>query len=116
MNWPPNKSWTSTSPVKGFRHFVAINYGGEGPNRWVSLVAVLDGTSTALVPWEQLKDKKKWLTGWLHLNREESNLVDNYEFDSNNSLQGNLPDGCLHPSDDSGLCIPSRADSIRPWS
>ena len=49
MNWPPSKSFTSTRNRMGFRHFVAINYGGQGKNRWIQLIAVLDGKAKVKV-------------------------------------------------------------------
>ena len=61
MRWPPNKAWTSAYLMKGYRHFVAVNYGGSGKSRWVNLVAVLDTLVPhikALTTLEEL-----WLAG-----------------------------------------------------
>ena len=114
MRWPPNKSWTSTSLRKGFRHFVAINYGGKGPDRWVLLVSVLDGKSRFRVPWVELKDISKWHTGWLPMSRDEANPIDNkYHYSEENDSTSNQT--CLHASRDSGLLIPSSIKNPRPW-
>ena len=51
-NWPPNKAWTSTKLIVGYRHFVAINYGGKSRNRWVQLVSVLDGRARLKLAWK----------------------------------------------------------------
>ena len=115
MKWPPNKSWTSTSTRKGFRHFVAINYGGKGKERWVILVSVLDGKSRLLLSWTEMKDTSKWISGWLSLRREDANPSSDRItsiLESNNNLQK----VCIHPSKDSGLLIPSQNSSIRPWN
>ncbi len=115
MRWPPVKSWTSSCSREGFRHFVAINYGGVRTKRWVSLVAVLDGNSRLIVPWSEMKDTSKWNSGWLKLSRNESNppLISplNKRIPEVNSQQG-----CLHPSKDSGLLASSEKGSVRPWS
>jgi len=114
MRWPPIKSWTSTSIREGFRHFVAINYGGKGKDRWVSMVAVLDGNSRLMVSWNEIKDNSKWNSGWLKLSRDQSNP--SLDRSSSIGLSNTKKNGpCLHPSEDSGLLIPSEAISERPW-
>ncbi|WP_320667999.1 TIGR02450 family Trp-rich protein [Prochlorococcus sp. MIT 1307] len=109
MRWPPNKSWTSIYSRNGYRHFVAINYGGKKKERWVALVSVLDGKSRFVVPWSEMQDNSKWISGWLSLAKDEANSCSE-EF-------GNieLAKACLHPSKDSGLLIPSEKNLIRPW-
>ncbi|WP_320676784.1 TIGR02450 family Trp-rich protein [Prochlorococcus sp. MIT 1300] len=72
MKWPPNKSWTSTTPRNGFRHFVALNYGGKGRDRWIEMVAVLDAKTTLRVSLKELKLTNKWKSGWLQLPKDES--------------------------------------------
>ena len=111
MSWPPNKSWTSLYLQQGFRHFVAINYGGISKERWVLLVSVLDGRSRLIVKWSELKDVTKWNSGWLSITMDEANppLV------ASTSRQRDFNQICLHPSKDSGLLIPSETISIRPW-
>ena len=104
MNWPPNKAWTSTTSRLGFRHFVAINYGGKGVDRWVHLVSVLDGTARLRVPWQEMKDLSQWSSGWQKLPKSEasptnSNLISQLADDP-------LSNACLHPSEDL---------QIRPW-
>ncbi len=114
MHWPPNKAWTSCNLRNGFRHFVAINYGGKGPDRWVGLVSVLDGNSRFRVLWDELKDSKMWTSGWLKLSREEANPNRDRNI-ANKSITNDISNTCLHPSDDSGLLIPNCSDEIRPW-
>ncbi len=67
MRWPPNKAWTSSSPIEGFRHFEVHEYGGKGDERWVTLVAVLDKNIKFKVDWSELKTYAKWSIGWLQL-------------------------------------------------
>ena len=59
MNWPPNKAWTSESSINGFHHFVAFNYGGNGNNRWVNMVSVLDGNVCFRIAWPELTNDSK---------------------------------------------------------
>ena len=107
-------SWTSTSQIKGYRHFVAINYGGKDLNRWISLVSVLDGKVRFTVLWSEIKDPSKWNAGWLKSSREVANpdAVLKLREQSNQSIESK---SCLHPSEDSGLMIPSEQISIRSW-
>ncbi len=68
MRWPPNKAWTSSSPINGFRHFEVLDYGGKGEDRWVTLVAVLDKEVQLKLDWSELKIYAKWTIGWIQLN------------------------------------------------
>ena len=113
MHWPPNKAWTSTSLRKGYRHFVAINYGGKSKERWVNLIAVLDGKATLRISFSEICDESKWISGWLQLPKEES--ISSHCMNSEESKKSEKNDSsCPHPSEDSGLLIPSRKQ-IRPW-
>ncbi len=114
MKWPPCKSWTSTSLQKGFRHFVAINYGGQGKQRWVLLVSVLDGNARCVVSWSEMMDSSKWISGWMLLSRKEANPTSD-DFSSFKEDGMNNNHDCLHPSKDSGLLIPLDSESTRPW-
>ena len=111
MRWPPVKAWTSATLRKGFRHFVAINYGGTQNERWVLLVSVLDGDARLIVKWSEINDQDKWVSGWSSLSRDESNPISNASFSRDNHTDSI----CLHPSRDSGLLIPSETIEIRPW-
>ncbi len=113
MYWPPNKAWTSTSLRKGYRHFVAINYGGEKSDRWVSLVSVLDGKARFRVSLAELKDPQKWVSGWQAMPREESNPTPAID-ETSSAWKAENQSNCLHPSNDSGLIIPSSVNP-RPW-
>ena len=115
MRWPPIKSWTSTSLREGFRHFVAINYGGRGFGRWVLLVAVLDGNARLCIPWSEMKDSSKWIKGWLELHRDEANPpVKRNQIRENTNISDE--EVCLHPSKDSGFLIPEETTSPRTWN
>ena len=114
MNWPPKKAWTSTKLLDGYWHFVAINYGGQGDQRWVLLVSVLDGKSICVVKWKDICDPSQWESGWLELSEDqidrdsrEGRVLSNSDPYGHNS--------CLHASDDSGLVIPTNNSEIRPW-
>ena len=114
--WPPNKSWTSKRPEFGYRHFVAVNYGGKGINRWVGLISVLNGNSRFKVSWSELNDDSKWLTGWEKLSRDEANpKIEDLDLDQDVKNSNRLQDVCLHPSLDSGLLIPCTSQNQRPW-
>ena len=109
MIWPPVKALTSNESINGQSHFVAINYGGKGPQRWVNLVSVLDGKSRLRVLWNELNNPSLWNSGWLQIPDEEI-ITDQ---DSISKLNEDVSDICLHPSNDSGLKIPSNSE--RPW-
>ena len=72
MRWPPNKAWTSSKPIDGYRHFEVSSYGGKGDERWVELNAVMNDQIKFKLPWTDLKIFAKWTSGWLQLPKEES--------------------------------------------
>ena len=98
MNWPPNKAWTSTTSRLGFRHFVAINYGGKGSDRWVNLVSVLDGQARLRVSWQEMKDSSMWNSGWQQLPKLEAKTPDGQIV--NQQIDQNTQAASLHPSED----------------
>tara|TARA_Y100001968_G_C19312072_1_gene694721 strand:- start:316 stop:654 length:339 start_codon:yes stop_codon:yes gene_type:complete len=108
MIWPPVKAWTSTTPIDGCRHFVAINYGGDLADRWVLFVSVLDSGVLVKVLWSQLVDSSKWECGW------DENSYSNTSFgvDDKSKIRTNA---FIYPSIDSGLTIPITKYFIRPW-
>ncbi len=108
MIWPPVKAWTSKVYLNGHIHFVAINYGGELPRRWVLLMSVLDSTVVVKVPWSQLVDLSNWEAGWDGINYRESSELVNNKIDVKTT-------NFTHPSIDSGLTIPISGKTIRPW-
>tara|TARA_B100000700_G_scaffold225880_1_gene249211 strand:- start:2097 stop:2465 length:369 start_codon:yes stop_codon:yes gene_type:complete len=112
LSWPPIKAWTSKKRIFGFRHFVAINYGGKPQNYWVNLVSVLDGEARLTADWLDLQDSLKWTPGWIELSRAES--LPKYDC-INKSYESKEIKPCLHLSDDSGLIIPTSSDFIRNW-
>ena len=113
MNWPPPKAFTSTKSIHGYRHFVAINYGGKASNKWVSLVSVLDGDIRLKVFWNDLQKTKFWLCGWQKMSRDESNspLTPTKKI----NIQSYKESTCLHSSIDSGIDIPFENNSLRNW-
>ncbi len=115
MTWPPSKAYTSNNLKYGYRHFVAINYGGEGDLRWVNLVAVLDGMVTFSISWIELNNPELWVRGWSKLSREEANPPKE-EFGQLQESYKDSKKSCLHPSLDSGLMIPMVQINLRPWS
>ena len=108
MIWPPVKAWTSKINLNGQIYFVAINYGGELPRRWVLLMSVLDSTVVVKVPWSRLIDLSNWEAGWDERNYIESSKSVN----NNNDIKTSE---FSHLSTDSGLTIPISEHSIRPW-
>ena len=108
MIWPPPKAWTSKGSIDGQVHFIAINYGGELQNRWVSLMSVIDSRVVVKVSWSQLVSSYNWQSGWNEINHAESyKLVDNEDYEKTTEF--------AHPSFDSGLTIPICENTIRPW-
>tara|TARA_B100000700_G_scaffold239966_1_gene266763 strand:- start:67 stop:420 length:354 start_codon:yes stop_codon:yes gene_type:complete len=115
IDWPPILSWTRTTPLDGFNHFVAINYGGVGKGRWLNLVSVLDGKVTTHVCWDEINDNFTWLSGWSKSN--DMKIIDHSK-KKNARSKGDrkVTSTCLHPSMDSGFQIPTKTTSIRPWN
>ena len=104
MIWPPVKAWTSKVKINDQVCFVAINYGGSLPNRWVLLMSVIDSNVLVKVPWSELVDSSNWEPGWGKTNFLE---INNLIVDKNNELP--------YASMDSGLTIPISKNNIRPW-
>ncbi len=71
MRWPPNQAWTSFEKRKGYRHFVVSQFGGKGKDRWVELLPVLNKEILIRVPWSQLKNDSRWISGWLQIQSNE---------------------------------------------
>ena len=108
MIWPPVKAWTSKFSIDGKVHFVAINYGGDLPDRWVILMSVIDSSLVLKVSWSQLVDSSGWQSGW-----DEIHHVDSYKLVKKHDYK-NISE-FSHPSIDSGLTIPISQKTIRPW-
>ena len=103
MHWPPNKAWTSATSRRGYHHFVALNYGGKGDDRWVNLASVLDGNTRLRVSWNEMKNSSMWSSGWLQLPKDDANQTES----TLRSLEAEIDDTCLHASDDF---------ESRPWN
>tara|TARA_Y100001968_G_C19366321_1_gene722698 strand:- start:1137 stop:1481 length:345 start_codon:yes stop_codon:yes gene_type:complete len=114
MKWPPVKAWTSKTFINGYKHFVAINYGGKGNSRWLNLVSVLDGNVSIKVFWQEINDSSKWSVGWSEEKEEANNRGDSAVKDGNQFSVYSR--SCLHPSLDSGFNIPIRVKSVRNWT
>ena len=113
MKWPPVKAWTSKQTILGYKHFVAINYGGSYKKRWVNLVSVLNGSAVIKTSWTELCNSSLWIPGWVHFDKDEKkNYLDKSNFQSYKDKETK---SCLHPSKDSGFSLPCEIDSIRPW-
>ncbi len=110
MRWPPLKSWTSKTKVKGQIYFVAINYGGKGKTRWVDMVSVVDGTLSLRVHWSDISNTSKWVSGWTIIRnfKQEGEELNDTQFEYE-------PLQSLELSNDSGLTIPMTNGFIREW-
>ena len=114
MHWPPSKAWTSVQAIKGFRHFVAINYGGKGIDRWVNLVSVLDGDVNLRVEWSTLKNKSIWSSGWKQIDLTKNEHSDINVLDQKQE-QELLESSCFHLSSDSGFLDNNVESNVRSW-
>ncbi len=114
MTWPPIKAWTSTTFINGYKHFVAINYGGKGINRWVLLVSVLDSNIVIKLSWAEISDRKCWLDGWIDLDKNTT-LKKGYTSFLASSADHLNSNSELYPSFDSGLRIPNECSKVRQW-
>ena len=68
------KAWTSQMPVAGYRHFQLVMQGGRGAARWVELAPVLAPSQRERVPWTDLMDRSRWVSGWQQLPKDDENL------------------------------------------
>tara|TARA_B100000700_G_C14964076_1_gene817966 strand:+ start:938 stop:1285 length:348 start_codon:yes stop_codon:yes gene_type:complete len=114
MEWPPIKSWTKSEEQNEYRYFVAINYGGEGDNRWINFVSVLNSNILLRVYWEEFNDKSKWNYGWIDLKHKNQKQIGVPKANTPHLTDRNKL-ACLHPSEDSGLKITNKSSSIRNW-
>ena len=71
MVWRPARTWTSRSPVSGYRHFELITQGGRGDQRWVELAAVLNPSHRETIPWSELNDRNRWISGWQSIPKDD---------------------------------------------
>ena len=71
MVWRPARTWTSRSPVSGYRHFELITQGGRGDQRWVELAAVLNPSHREMIPWRELNDRNRWTSGWQSIPKDD---------------------------------------------
>ena len=108
MIWPPVKAWTSKLKVNGQAHFVAINYGGKLPYRWVILMSVIDSSVLVKVSWSELVNSSIWEPGWNDMDYLESSKLVNTKSNEKKTIFSFL-------SFDSGLTIPITKRTIRPW-
>ena len=67
------KAWTSQMPVAGYRHFQLVMQGGRGAARWVELAPVLAPSQRERVPWKDLMDRSRWVSGWQQLPKDDEN-------------------------------------------
>ncbi len=114
FTWPPCKAWTSRDPINGFRHFVAINYGGKEKFRWVHMVSVLNGEIRFNILWQEMLNSRKWTIGWLRVPKTDSIALPSKR-SNNKFLKNSSSRICLHPSLDSGLIIPLESTNYRGW-
>ena len=108
MIWPPVKAWTSKFSIDGNFHFVAINYGGQGIERWVVLMSVIDGSMLVKVTWSKLVNPSKWKCGWDENNYSISSELVEYKYKVESVRNA-------FPSIDSGLTIPITKNIVRDW-
>ena len=112
IDWPPVKAWTSIQEIKGYRHFVAINYGEQNDFLWANLVSVIDGDLILRVSFEILNDSSIWLPGWHDFICDDEHTKQiKIELDDACTFQNS----CLHPSHDSGFTFACEKDQVRPW-
>tara|TARA_Y100000994_G_scaffold59441_1_gene48050 strand:+ start:222 stop:434 length:213 start_codon:yes stop_codon:yes gene_type:complete len=60
-----NSKWTSTNKINGWRHYQVKNFFKK--KHYVELFAVCDKKITVNININDLKDKNKWLEGWIKI-------------------------------------------------
>ena len=63
MNHLFNSKWTSIQRLNGWRHYEVLNIFKN--KKKVEMFCVCEKMIKIIIPIEDLKDKNKWLTGWI---------------------------------------------------
>ena len=58
-----NSKWTSAEELMGWRHFQVKTFIKK--NNQLELFAVCDKKLTFIITTDQIKDKSKWIPGWI---------------------------------------------------
>lgn len=58
--------WTSTEKFMGWRHFQVKTFIKK--NNHLELFAVCDKKVTFIISIDQIKDRSKWIAGWIDVN------------------------------------------------
>ena len=77
------------------------------------MVSIISGKNSFYVDFKDLNDETLWMEGWQELpfNRLDKIEENKMKVNVNNYFQSS----CAHPSEDSGLLIPTKESIIRPW-
>ena len=66
MNYLPKSKWTSINKINGWRHYEVLNVFKK--KQKVEMFSVCERNMKVMIPIDDLKDKSKWLNGWVGKN------------------------------------------------
>ena len=79
MNHLLNSKWTSIQKLNGWRHYEVFNI-YKNKNK-VEMFCVCERKVKILIPIEDLKDKNKWLTGWIGKEERKIGVQKNTQYE-----------------------------------
>ena len=79
MNYLLKSKWTSVKKLNGWKHYEVINLFKKQSK--VEMFCVCERNIKALVEIEDLKDKNKWIKGWIGKEEEKIKVQKNTEYE-----------------------------------
>ena len=70
MNHLENSKWTSVKKIKGWRHYEVVNIFKK--DKKVEMFSVCEKKIKIFASFKELKDKKKWISGWIEIFEKNS--------------------------------------------
>ncbi len=65
-----NSKWTSVKKIKNWRHYEVLNINKKAQK--VEMFSVCEKKIKIFASFNELKDKKKWISGWIEIFEENS--------------------------------------------
>ena len=65
MNHPENSKWTAVQKINGWHHYEVINIFKK--DKKVEMFSVCDKKIKIFTSFSDLKNKKKWISGWIEV-------------------------------------------------
>ena len=66
----PNSKWTAVKKIKDWRHYEVLNINKKAQK--VEMFSICAKKIKIEVPFKDLKDSSKWISGWIEIINENS--------------------------------------------